>query len=140
MLLYLDGEEQLPRCCVCTIFATNKIYLSGSGCGSVGRAVASDSRGLQFEFSHWQKIILNIYCQLYWKDENKEKEAESGPFKNKIDLFLRKTLLFFLGRWNEKPVESKVERIKLVNSETFDDWVRPKHRDRCSLNYDLYGP
>ena len=26
------------------------------------------------------KFLLNIvYCQLYWKDENKEKEAESGP-------------------------------------------------------------
>ena len=39
-------------------------YLSGSGCGSVGRAV----------------VILNIYSQLYWKDENKEKEAGNGPF------------------------------------------------------------
>ena len=36
---------------------------SGGG-GSVGRAVASDSRGPQFESSHWQKFILNIYCQL----------------------------------------------------------------------------
>ena len=45
--------------------------LSGSGGGSVGRAVASDSRGLQFEYIHQQKYILNIYCQLYWQDENK---------------------------------------------------------------------
>ena len=52
----------------------------GSGCGSVGRAVASDSRGQRFESSLGQKFILNIYCQLYWKDENKEKEAENGPF------------------------------------------------------------
>ena len=44
-------------------------------CYSVGRAVASDSRGPRFESSHRQKIILNIYCQLYWKDENKEKSA-----------------------------------------------------------------
>ena len=28
-----------------------------------------------------KKIILNIYCQLYWKDENKEKEAGNGIFK-----------------------------------------------------------
>ena len=28
-------------------------------CGSVGRAVASDSRGLQFESSHRQNFILN---------------------------------------------------------------------------------
>ena len=53
----------------------------GSGGGSVGRAVASDSRGPLFESSYWQKFILNIYCQLYWKDENKEKEAGNSPFK-----------------------------------------------------------
>ena len=61
----------------------------GSGCGSVGRAVASNNRGPRFKSSHWQKFIyiLNI-CLLstvYWKDENKEKEAGNGPFffKNK---------------------------------------------------------
>ena len=32
--------------------------LVGSGCGSVGRAVASNTRGLRFESSHWQ----NLYC------------------------------------------------------------------------------
>ena len=37
----------------------------GSGCGSVGRVVASDSRGPQFESSHRRKFILNIYCQLH---------------------------------------------------------------------------
>ena len=35
----------------------------------------SYSRGPRFE-----SILLNIYCQLYWKDENKEKEAGNGPF------------------------------------------------------------
>ena len=29
---------------------------SGSGCGSVGRAVASNTRGLRFESSHWQNL------------------------------------------------------------------------------------
>ena len=51
----------------------------GSGCGSVGRAVASNWRGPRFESSHREKFILNIYCQLYLKDENKEKEAGNGP-------------------------------------------------------------
>ena len=32
----------------------------GSGCGSVGRAVASDNRGLRFKSSHWQIFIQNI--------------------------------------------------------------------------------
>ena len=33
----------------------------GSGCSLVGKAVASDSKGLRFEFSHRQK---NIKCLL----------------------------------------------------------------------------
>ena len=34
-----------------------------------------------------------VYCQLYWKDENKEKEAGNGPFKkNYGELFQRKVL------------------------------------------------
>ena len=64
----------------------------GSGCGSVCRAVASDSRGPQFESSHWQKFILNIYCQLYWKDENKEKEAGKDLFKKVLPPYLLITL------------------------------------------------
>ena len=55
----------------------------GSGCGSVGTAFAFYSRGPRFESSHWQKCILNIYCQLYRKGKNKEKEADNGPFKRK---------------------------------------------------------
>ena len=34
-----------------------KLIDSGSGCGSVGKAVAFDTRGLQFESSHQQKFI-----------------------------------------------------------------------------------
>ena len=58
----------------------------GSGCGSVGRAVASNTRGPRFESSHQQKFIfkLNIWLlsTVYWKDKNKEKEKEAGygPF------------------------------------------------------------
>ena len=48
------------------------IFIGGSGCGSVGRAVASNSRGLQFESSHQQKIIdiehlLTVNCVLKWQ-------------------------------------------------------------------------
>ena len=53
----------------------SNMSLMESGCGSVGRAVAFNARGPRFESSHRQKFILNTYCQLYWKDENKEKEA-----------------------------------------------------------------
>ena len=34
----------------------------GSGCGSVGRADASNSKGSRFESCNQQKFILNIYC------------------------------------------------------------------------------
>ena len=41
----------------------------GSGCGAVGRAVASDSRGPGFESSHWQ-LLFNIYLMLtVWRLE-----------------------------------------------------------------------
>ena len=65
----------------------------GSGCDSVGRAVASSSRGPEFESSHRQKFISNINCQLFWKDENKEKEAGNGPF------FCKKKLLMTKPSW-----------------------------------------
>ena len=41
----------------------------GSGCAPVGREVASDSRSLRFESCLWQKFILNIYSQLFWKSK-----------------------------------------------------------------------
>ena len=54
----------------------------GSGCGSVGRAVASDIRGSNPVIGT-NLIILNI-CLLSTvncKDENKGKEAGNGPLK-----------------------------------------------------------
>ena len=35
--------------------------IKDSGCGSVGRAVASDDRGRRFESSHWQNFKSGIY-------------------------------------------------------------------------------
>ena len=55
----------------------------GSGCGSVGRVVALD---IDVRVSNpvidQNLFILNIcsLSTLYWKDENKEKEAVDGPF------------------------------------------------------------
>ena len=69
---------------------------SRSGGRSVGRAVTSDSRGPRFESSHQQKFILSIYCQLYWKDENKEKEAGNGPLKQeKLWILCKRSCLFY---------------------------------------------
>ena len=59
----------------------------GSGCGAVGREVASDTSGPQFESSHRQSFYRAfVYCQLYRKDENKEKEAENGPFLKRLPM------------------------------------------------------
>ena len=50
----------------------------------VGRAVASNTRGLWFESSHRQKYILNVYCQLYWKDENEGLDGHFFRKKNQV--------------------------------------------------------
>ena len=50
-----------------------------SGCGSVGRAVTSDTRDPLFESRRWHIFIYQL-CNR--KDKNKEKEAGDGPFKN----------------------------------------------------------
>ena len=58
----------------------------GSGCGSVDRAVASNTRGLWFKSSHQQNFILKIFtvnCEKT-KIKEKEKEAGKGPFTNRV--------------------------------------------------------
>ena len=71
---------RILRCVICSKFCTSeralrkgkpnkcedeltrKVSLElGSGCGgSVGKAVAFDTRGRQFEFSHRQNLMINI--------------------------------------------------------------------------------
>ena len=53
----------------------------GSCCGLVGRGVAYDTRGPQFKTSYGQNRTF-VSCQLYIRDENKEKEAGNGLLKN----------------------------------------------------------
>ena len=70
-------------------FETNQLLcFLGSGCGSVGRAVASVTRGRQFESRHRQIFIEHLFFVLK-KTKIKEKEAMNGPFK--------KTLWFHLS-------------------------------------------
>ena len=38
-----------------------KLDFLGSGCGSVGRAVASNTRGLRFESGHWQTYMEHLF-------------------------------------------------------------------------------
>ena len=56
---------------------------SGIVCGSVGRAVASKSRGSRFESHHWQKFILNILLSTVLKRRKSRKRGREWPiFKN----------------------------------------------------------
>ena len=52
----------------------------GSGCGAVGRAVASISRGPRFESRHRQKFIVHFTVNCVERTKIKEKEAGNGPF------------------------------------------------------------
>ena len=60
----------------------------GSDCGgSVGRAVAANTRDLLFKSSHWQTFIehlLTVNC--VEKTKIKQKEAGNGQFKKNNDI------------------------------------------------------
>ena len=51
---------------------------------TVGRAVASNTRGPEFESSHRHPLLdVNLPLTVCRKDKNKEKEAKNGrPLKN----------------------------------------------------------
>ena len=53
-----DLELNLSNCLKSKLSASKLIRRMGSGCGAVGRAVASDIRGPHFEFSHQQILYL----------------------------------------------------------------------------------
>ena len=56
---------------------------SGSDCCSVGRAVASDTRGPRFESSHRQNFIEHLFT-VHCIEETKINEAGNGPFLKKM--------------------------------------------------------
>ena len=66
--------------CFLRRFFTGNKFSVDSGCDTVGRAVASNFRGTRFECSHMQKFKLNMH----WNEENKENEAENGPFLKRL--------------------------------------------------------
>ena len=53
----------------------------GLGYGSLGRAVASNTRDPQFESSHWRKLSSINSIE---KTKIKKKEARNGPIKKII--------------------------------------------------------
>ena len=64
-------------------------HLDGSGCGSVGRAVASDTRDLRFESCHRQTFLWKI-CQLSTLLKTKIKKKRPG-----MPHFLQKRFSFW---------------------------------------------
>ena len=88
--LFAHFRKALSTICSAVTFLITVNFV-GSGCGTVGRAVASDTRGPGFESCLWQ-LLLNVYLLLTVcrKDENKEKEAGNGP------IFFKKT--FVIGK------------------------------------------
>ena len=64
-------------CCTLPPLKEQNIMIClGSGSGSVGRVVASDTRDLQFQSRHRQNFIYQLYKR---KDKTKSKEAGNGP-------------------------------------------------------------
>ena len=61
-------------------FNSNKARFTGIGCATVGRTVASDTRGPWFESSHQQCFIMKILLLTVEKTK-KKKEAGNGPQK-----------------------------------------------------------
>ena len=58
---------------------------NGSDCGSVGWAVASETRGPWFESSHHQNLCWLFTVNCIEKTIIKEKEAGNCPFKNNAE-------------------------------------------------------
>ena len=76
------GQNELKRPKAYEDFHQAKItkYM-GSGCGSVGRVVASVTRDPQFKSWHRHQFTFQLINR---KDENKEKESGNGPSLKKI--------------------------------------------------------
>ena len=69
-------------------FGRHEIKISwGSGCGSVGRAVASNSRGPWYKSRHWQKIYIEHFI-VNCIEKTKIKKKRPGRAHLKKDILL----------------------------------------------------
>ena len=64
---------------MCDIDLANKLYKLGSGCGSVGRAVASNTRGPWFESLYYMEHLFTVICIEKTKIK-KKRPGTAGPF------------------------------------------------------------
>ena len=67
-IVYVVKNELLPTVAVMHgLFSlSHKIHASGSGCGSVGRAVTFDTRGPRFDSNHRQNLDGTFVCLLFY--------------------------------------------------------------------------
>ena len=78
------------------------LIMVGSGCGSVGRAVASDTRGLRIESSRQQLFFIN-FEQLYTvkcvlkRRKWRNKTPGMAHLKNKFNGLPMPDILFFFS-------------------------------------------
>ena len=78
-------------------------FFSGSGCDSVGTAVASESRDPRFESSHWQTFIEHLFTvNFVEKTKVKKKEVRNCPFLNKQNGLKNKVFKKPDSNWESK--------------------------------------
>ena len=85
-----------------------RVTLFGSGCGTVGRAVASDSGDLPFETQQHSICPLSNAE----KNDNKDKEAGIGPFKkhfSKSNFFCYRCDSAAKCKWSEHKQEDEID-------------------------------
>ena len=74
-----------------------------------------------------------IYFQLYWKDENKEKEAENGPFLNKKKHSVSNSFVLSKRESLDWPIKNKT---KLSSKDFISDAVWPEENRKMSIKVD----
>ena len=80
ILNYILAQKYIQQCISYILLSMG---LWGSGGGSVGRAVPSDTRDPQLKSQHQQNFIYRLH--IFKKDDkNKEKEAWNGPSLKKV--------------------------------------------------------
>ena len=93
----------------------------GSDCGSVGRAVASDTRDPVFKSSQWQNFTHKLMLTVE-KSKIKKKEAEKGHLTPLAEGFNFKILFLILrhhsGRFGQS-LKGKLRQSMLGN---LSDW------------------
>ena len=73
------------------------VIFKGSGCGSVGRAVASDTRGLRFESSHRRNFIHVFTINCIEKTKIKKKRPGMAHFLKKTGHSLVSCISIYQG-------------------------------------------